>query len=281
MNAAITWPTRTIRPGFPAVEAEDLVAVEDPLEIRIASRCDGEPITRTVALTLRTPGDDLELAVGYLFAEGIVRDVSDIVSLRIFATTAGQHVARVEVRSGLDIDWRRLERRGAVSSACGACGRASAEAFASLRRVTHDESQPPVDAPVLQAMPAVLLRRQAAFAATGGMHAAALFSPAGTLLSLREDVGRHNALDKLVGAAFLAHALPLSSRVLLLSGRVGFELVQKAAMAGIAIVAAVGAPSSMAVEGARAAGVTLVGFVRDGRCNVYTHPTRIRMGEGA
>ena len=270
--------TRIVQGSAPALERGDDVAVEEPLEIRVATRDNGEAVSRTVAVTLRTPGEDLELAVGYLHAEGVIRDARDVVSLRVFSTTAGSSVARVELRPGTSVAWQKLERTGAISSSCGACGKTSAESVRALMMSRCDASRPIIPAQLLHSLQALVRARQPVFARTGGLHAAALFDASGRLLLLREDVGRHNAVDKVVGAGVLAHALPWRDHVLFLSGRVGFELVQKAAAAGIGVIAAVGAPSSMAVEGARACGITLAGFVRDERFNVYTHPDRVTVG---
>jgi len=250
-----TTRVRTLRlPG--GGEDEDVVAVEEPLEIRIA----GEP----VAVTMRTPGHDEELALGFCLTEGLQPE-----SARVPDDLAANSVD-VDA-SGFDAD--RLRRHFYTSSSCGVCGKGAVEAVrVGAPRV---ESALEVEAVVVAALPARLLEAQAAFAATGGLHATGLFAPDGELVLAREDVGRHNALDKIVGRAFLDGLLPLSGHVLCVSGRLSFELVQKAAVAGCPVLVAVGAPSSLAVELAEDRGVTLCGFVRDGRVTVYTEPWRI------
>jgi FdhD protein len=237
-------------------QVEDVVAVEEPLEIRIG----GEP----VAVTMRTPGHDEELALGFCLTEGL-----QPASARLPDDLAANSVD-VDA-SGFDPD--RMRRHFYTSSSCGVCGKGAVEAVrVAAPRV---ESAVEVAEAVVASLPARLLEAQAAFAATGGLHATGLFTPAGELLLAREDVGRHNALDKVVGRAFLDGLLPLSAHVLCVSGRLSFELVQKASVAGCPVLVAVGAPSSLAIELAEDRGVTLCGFVRDGRVTVYTVPWRI------
>lgn len=235
---------------------EDLVAAEEPLEIRIG----GEP----VAVTMRTPGNDEELALGFCLTEGLAP-----LTARVPDDLAANTVD-VEA-SGFDPD--RLRRHFYTSSSCGVCGKGAIEAVrVAAPRVG---SRLEVAESVVASLPERLLEGQAAFAATGGLHATGVFSPAGELLCVREDVGRHNALDKVVGWAFVEGLLPLASHVLCVSGRLSFELVQKASVAGCPVLVAVGAPSSLAVELAEDRGVTLCGFVRGGRVTVYTEPWRI------
>ena len=235
---------------------EDRLAVEEPLEIRVG----GEPI----AVTMRTPGHDEELAVGFLFSEGIRAG-----GARLPADLA---VNTIEVEAeGADLD--RLRRNFYTSSSCGVCGKGALEAVAvEAPRVTSDLVVPLA---LVERLPDRLRSAQPAFAATGGLHATGLFDPAGELLCVREDVGRHNALDKVVGWAHGAGVLPLSRAVLCVSGRLSFELVQKAAVAGCPLMVAVGAPSTLAVDLARDRGITLCGFVRGGRVNVYSEPWRV------
>ncbi|MFM7225284.1 MAG: formate dehydrogenase accessory sulfurtransferase FdhD [Actinomycetota bacterium] len=248
----------------------DVVVTEEPLEIRLHGPA-GEPTPLVV--TMRTPGHDFELAAGFLFAEGIVREPDRIARIAYCLGGEGEqqyNVVTVRLR-GAPL---RLPARALVAtSACGLCGKATLDDVAD--RCDPVGTGPRVAAATIAALPERLRAAQAVFGRTGGLHAAARFTPAGELISLREDVGRHNALDKLVGEAFLAGALPLADEVLMVSGRCSFELVQKAAAAGFTIMAAVSAPSSLAVAAAERFGLTLVGFVRDDRGNVYTRPERI------
>lgn len=252
----------------------DVLAIEAPLEIRVQWLVDGVVRRSTVSLTMRTPGADEELAAGFLFNEGIVRGRDEITGIRRCAGGA----VRVELAPGVGVDLARLERHGLTSSACGMCGKTSATALASPPAWSLLPNEPLVPVEIIQRLPALLRSAQALFDTTGGLHASALFDTAGRLLAVREDVGRHNALDKVIGAELLAGRLPARERILIVSGRVSFELVQKATMAGIPIVAAIGAPSSMAVDLARSAGLTLIGFLRSDRCNVYTDNGRVLIG---
>lgn len=232
-----------------------------------------------VAVTLRTPGHDFELAVGFLVAEGVLAsgaDVAEIAYCLDRRDPTAQEYNVVTVRTRHPVAARLRPRSFTSHAGCGLCG---ASTLADLEvRCTPVGSGPTVALPVLVGLPATLRAAQTVFASTGGLHAGARFAPDGTLRALREDVGRHNALDKLVGAAALAGELPLDDDVLLLSGRAGFELVQKAAVAGIAVVASVSAASNLAVATAERFGMTLVGFLRDGRANVYTGAHRIVSG---
>jgi FdhD protein len=235
----------------------DELAVEEPLEIRV----EGRPI----AVTMRTPGHDEELAVGFLISEGVSPGQASIPS------DLAQNTVDVEVEN---FDFERLSRNFYTSSSCGVCGKGALEAVAvDSSRV---DSELTVPAALVAELPDRLREAQPTFAATGGLHATGLFSAAGELLAVREDVGRHNAMDKVVGWAFGSGLLPLADKILCVSGRLSFELVQKAAIAGCPVVVAVGAPSTLAVDLARDRGITLCGFVRGGRVNVYSEPQRIR-----
>jgi FdhD protein len=251
----------------------DVLAVEEPLEIRLGCVVGGRRVHHAVSITMRTPGHDLELAVGFLFTEGILVAPEQVAGLR--ACGAG-NVARVDLHPGVAVDLSRMKRHFYTSSSCGVCGKASLEALRVCCRTRLPQGLPVVESAVIQRLPEALRTGQTVFDCTGGLHAAALFDATGNLLCLREDVGRHNALDKLIGAQFLAGRTPLSEGLLLLSGRASFELVQKAAVAGIPILAAVGAPSSLAVSLAREHGLSVLGFVRHDRFNIYTGAERIR-----
>ncbi len=256
----IAVPVRKIEGAGESPE-QDLLAVEEPLEIRVNGN--------NVAITMRTPGNDDELAAGFLFTEGILRARSQLVSIAAAAPNT------IDVAVHADVDLERLHRNFYMSSSCGVCGKASIDAI-ELTCPMLDRSQPMIARDTLHCLPEKLRARQAVFDRTGGLHAAALFDASGELLEIREDVGRHNAVDKLIGAAFLRDAIPLQQHLLLVSGRASFELVQKAAMGGIGVLAAVGAPSSLAVEVALRFGMTLCGFVRDRRFNIYSGAWRIR-----
>ncbi len=250
----------------------DELAVEEPLEIRLAFDQDGRRVRRGVSVTMRTPGHDRELAVGFLFTEGIIRAPEEVASVEDWGPG---NVVRVELAPGIAVDLDRLERHFYTASSCGVCGKSSLEAVRVDPGLGPIAGRPRVEAATIRALPNRLRASQGGFDRTGGLHASALFDVAGRLLDLREDVGRHNALDKLIGAALLAGKVPLHDAVVLVSGRTSFELVQKAAVAGIPVLAAVGAPSSLAVELAREVGMTLAGFVRDDRFNVYAGLDRI------
>ncbi|GMV80526.1 MAG: sulfurtransferase FdhD [Planctomycetota bacterium] len=228
---------------------------------------------------MRTPADDFELAAGFLFTEGLLKRRDDVldVSYCVDGTPEPQlkNAVRVTLRAGVACDLVRVSRNFYTTSSCGVCGKASLEALAIHAEPLPVPQEPLLSAARLQAMPERLRAAQAVFERTGGLHAAALFSAAGELLDLREDVGRHNALDKLIGAHFLRDELPLRDRVLLVSGRASYELLQKAVMAGIPVVAAVGAPSSLAVETAERFNVTLAGFLRASGCNIYACAKRL------
>jgi FdhD protein len=253
----------------------DSLATEEPMEIRLVSGGD----RKTVAVTMRTPGNDFELAAGFLYGEGIVssRDEINKISYCVDADLDAEqqyNIVNVELRGGLHYDLRSLERHFYTTSACGVCGKASLEQL-ELRGCPVIPPGPEVAAEVIYSMPEKLREAQGLFDATGGLHAAALFDAEGNLLALREDVGRHNATDKLVGWALLEGKLPLNEFVVMLSGRSSFEILQKCLAAGVPIVCAVSAPSSLAVDVARRFGITLVGFLRGNRFNVYSAHERV------
>jgi FdhD protein len=251
-----------------ARERDDRLAVEEPMEVR-AGGPGQEPVQ--VAVTMRTPGHDFELAAGFLLTEGIAA-AGDVARVDYCAEAGEQRYNVVTVTLGGPVDLAS-ERRFYATSSCGICGKASLDAVEVMS--TPPGPGPVVAASALAAMPGAMRDAQPGFARTGGLHAAALFTPDGELLAAREDVGRHNAVDKVVGWALLRDEVPLAERVLLVSGRLGFEILQKAAVAGCPVVAAVSAPSSLAVDAARRLGVTAVGFLRDGSFTVYARPERI------
>jgi FdhD protein len=252
----------------------DLVAAEEPLEMRVSVEQGGHRVRHSVAVTMRTPGHDFELAAGFFFSEGIVTAREAIWSIVHCQEAAEPNVVDVLLEPGVPFDPLRFSRNVYTTSSCGVCGKTSIDLVRTVcpaRPVGRER----IAREVLTGLPETLRRAQAVFARTGGLHAAGLFDAAGRLLLRHEDVGRHNALDKLIGRLLLDGALPASDRLLLVSGRASFELVQKALVAGIPVLAAVGAPSSLAVELAQELGLTLVGFLRDGRFNVYAGEERI------
>jgi FdhD protein len=260
--------------GARRVVREEALAVEEPLEIRLGHE--------SFSVTMRTPGDDFDLVAGFLLSEGIIFEPEQLISLRFCAGEDENgrqtfNVVEAQLRPDVAMPPAAAQRHVTTSSACGICGTASIDAVqkSSHFGITAPAHEPLIEAAVLAALPDTLREQQKLFEKTGGVHAAGLFAPDGELLILREDVGRHNAVDKVLGYAFREKQLPLSNAVLQVSGRASFELVQKAAMAGVAVLAAVSAPSSLAVELANTAGITLVGFSRGTTLNVYTHPGRI------
>ncbi|WP_138502356.1 formate dehydrogenase accessory sulfurtransferase FdhD [Nostoc sp. PA-18-2419] len=252
----------------------DHLTTEEPLEIRLA------PLGKTVAVTMRTPGADFELAAGFLYAEGVVNCREDIqhISYCVDKSIDGEqrhNIVNVELRHGLIPDLQPLERHFYISSACGVCGKASLEAL-HLRGCSVIPAGVTVTPEIIYSLPQQLRAAQGIFTATGGLHAAATFDLQGQLLNLREDVGRHNALDKLIGSAFFSDELPLNNHIVLVSGRSSFEILQKSTIAGVPIVCSVSAPSSLAVSVAKEFGITLIGFLRGERFNVYTGLERIK-----
>jgi FdhD protein len=255
----------------------DTLATEEPMEIRLLA---GQK-KQTVAVTMRTPGADFELAAGFLYGEGIVDSPDDILKISYCVDSdlnAEQryNIVNVELRGGREFDLRPLERHFYTTSACGVCGKASLEQL-ELRGCSVMPAGPEVSAETIHSLPEKLREAQGLFDVTGGLHAAALFDKGGNLFALREDVGRHNATDKLVGWALLEGRLPLTDHIVMVSGRSSFEILQKCLAAGVPFVCAVSAPSSLAVDVAKEFGMTLVGFLRGGRFNVYAGSERIEL----
>jgi len=267
---------RRLRDGAWA-DDDDLLAAEEPLEIRLIWKDGRKVVTRSIAVTMRTPGNDFELAAGFLHGEGILKAREDIADISYCMDEDEEQVfniVTVTLRPGLVFDASRLERNFYTTSSCGVCGKAALESL----EVQGCDAVPPgfeVASSVVRSLPQTLREAQAVFEQTGGLHAAGLFDRGGSLISLHEDVGRHNAVDKLIGQRFLEAELPASETVLMLSGRASFELLQKALVARIPVVAAVGAPSSLAVELAESFNITLCGFVKAESLNVYSAPQRV------
>ncbi len=249
----------------------DTLAVEEPLEIRLGFLENGKKRHKAVSITMRTPGNDAQLAAGFLFTEGILHSKNQIKQIKHCGKFPNnQNTIRLDLAENVSVDFAKLERNFYTTSSCGVCGKSSLEALAvaGAKRIEQKDF-PNISAEIIHQLPKKLLEKQTVFGETGGLHAAALFDFSGNLLDLREDVGRHNAVDKLIGKQFLADNLPLREKILFLSGRASFELVQKAVMAQIPVICAVGAPSSLAVEAAREFNATLLGFVRENRFNIY------------
>ncbi len=255
-------------------DADDVLATEEPLEIRLEYGLTGKRVQKNISVTMRTPGNDFDLAAGFLYTEGIIHAATDITSVK-YVKAGNENIVLVSLSDTVTPEMNKLERNFYTTSSCGVCGKASIEAVRTACDIpdTHDNLRIPSS--LIYQLPGMLRKQQDIFDYTGGLHACALFDTSGPLLLSREDVGRHNALDKLVGAALNMELLLLNKHILLLSGRASFELVQKAIMAGIKIVAAVGAPSSLAAAMAEEWGMTLIGFLRDQRFNIYSGAERI------
>lgn len=279
------------KPGVASVEitkinhqnidyAIDLLAVEEPMEIRIGYGSVDMREQKNIAVTMRTPGNDFELALGFLFTEGIINDASQVYKIQ-YCTELNtlenkENIVRVELHPDISIDLSHLNRNFYTTSSCGVCGKESIEAVRVNCTSVELNNQMVIEPGIILSLPDKLRAQQNVFEHTGGLHACAIFDSNGSLLYLREDVGRHNAMDKLVGYVLSQNRELFSKGILLLSGRASFELLQKAAVAGISIVCAVGAPSNLAVEMAVDFGITLIGFLRDERFNIYSHPHRIK-----
>jgi FdhD protein len=266
MNPSTPIPVTRLRDGIAEEPVVDAVATEEPLEIRIEGR--------TIAVIMRTPGHDEDLAAGFLLTENVVKHAEELFEISICPShSEGRGNVADVLLGGVSVDWDSLTRHVFTSSSCGVCGKASVDAvFQAFPKVKADWH---VDSKLVEAMPAQLRASQSTFEQTGGLHASGLFDLAGNLLVVREDVGRHNALDKVLGFALREYLLPLSRCILMVSGRVSFEIMQKALAAGIPFVAAVSAPTSLAVQFAEESGQTLVGFLRGDRMNLYAGAQRV------
>jgi FdhD protein len=259
---------RYVRTGDPAHEVDQL-AVEEPLEIVLRFHRRTMLVRKPISITMRTPGQDQELALGFLYTEGIVHELDAVEEL----TQGADSSVTVTVTGNLDL--KRLERHFYTSSSCGVCGKSSLEALGINREICLDPSRPKHAVEFLVQTPRLVREKQSIFQRTGGLHAAAFFDPEGNLLRICEDIGRHNAVDKLIGGELLAGRTDFSDLLLFVSGRAGFELIQKSIMSGIPFMAAVGAPSSLSVELTRSYGSTLIGFLRENRFNLYSGAGRI------
>lgn len=254
----------------------DAVAVEEPLAIRLQYWFKGAQLTESLALTMRTPGHDRELVTGFLYCEGVIQNREEVRDIRSLGGE-GSNELLVELSGEVDVEMWRMSRASFVNSSCGVCGKRSIDTLQPQSRITANDGFS-IDAGLINNLPNKLRQGQKGFAETGGLHAAALVTDEGNIAegAVFEDIGRHNALDKLIGSRVLQAEMPLARRILFLSSRSSFELVQKAATAGSPLLATVGSPSSLAVESARMYGITLLGFVRNERFNVYSGEWRIR-----
>lgn len=259
--------------------ASDAVAVEEPLEIQLVSTTAEAAAAKSISITMRTPGNDEELALGFLLTEGIIGSADQVVGVTLAgqpaAVTGLRNIIRVEIAPGVELELDRLDRHFYTTSSCGVCGKASLDALHVSGRISLQDEKTRFKSAILHGLPGRIRQQQPVFAETGGLHAAAAFDPHGRIVVVREDVGRHNATDKVVGALLRAGRLPGHGYGLFVSGRASFELMQKALVAGIPLLAAVGAPSSLAVDTAREFGMTLVGFLRDGAFNIYAGGERV------
>jgi FdhD protein len=261
-------------------EMDDSLAIEEPLEIRLEYGAVDQRLVQNVSVTMRTPGNDAELAVGFLFTEGIIKQADNIIKVDhcfIACAENKENIIQIGLNENILPELKNTERNFYTTSSCGVCGKGSIDAIRTVSSFSQQTDENIISSELLHQLPQALSNSQEVFITTGGLHACALFNLEGELILVREDVGRHNALDKLIGAALNNRWLPLNQSVLLLSGRASFELVQKAVMAGITIIAAVGAPSSLAVQLAEEFNITLVGFLRNQRFNIYTASHRIAL----
>jgi FdhD protein len=257
----------------------DLLAVEEPLEIRLSYGQEGSRLQSNISVTMRTPGHDHELTLGFLFTEGIISSYDQVKEMRhcedVKSDEERGNVMLVYLHPEVEFDMKKLERHFYTSSSCGVCGKASIDAIHAQGCSVFTDANPKIHAALIHQLPQTAREQQMVFKHTGGLHAATIFSSAGELLVMREDIGRHNALDKVIGAMLAKGEVPLNDAIVLVSGRAGFELIQKAVVAGIPVLCSVGAPSSLAAKLAGDYNLTLCGFVRDGRFNVYSGKDRV------
>ena len=258
-----------------AFDTNDQLAIEEPLEIQLQYGPAVNRVHKSISVTMRTPGHDWELATGFLFTEGIIRNNHEILFVEQEAFDKNKIV--VGLQEDVTPDIQKLERNFYTTSSCGVCGKSSIDAIKTISAYKNETDTICLKAEMFYTIHEIVRGHQTIFDTTGGLHASAIFDLQGNFIMLREDVGRHNALDKLIGTALLNEQLPLNNSILLLSGRASFELIQKASLAGIKIVTAVGAPSSLAVELAKELNITLIGFLRDERFNIYSGEERIMM----
>ena len=258
-----------------ALDTEDQLAIEEPLEIQLQYGPAENRVHKNISVTMRTPGHDWELATGFLFTEGIIRNNQEI--LFVEQEDFDKNKIVVGLQENVNPSIQKMERNFYTTSSCGVCGKSSIDAIKTISAYKNEKDTICLKAEMFYSIHEIVRQQQTIFDTTGGLHASALFDLEGNFIMLREDVGRHNALDKLIGTALLNEQLPLSLNILLLSGRASFELIQKASMAGIKVITAVGAPSSLAVELARECNITLIGFLRDERFNIYSGEQRIMM----
>jgi len=267
--------------GHTSSQLSDMLSVEEPLEIRIGYGPEADRMLKNISVTMRTPGNDLELALGFLFTEGIIssyQDVTDVYHVGVECTSNKQNIVQVELAENFTPHLVQTDRNFYMTSSCGVCGKGSIQSIRTVSSLSNlNKPRLNISIEVLCQLSNKLKEAQKGFEATGGIHASGLFTIQGELVVLKEDVGRHNALDKLIGNALMNGILPLDRHILLLSGRASFELIQKAAMAGISVVAAIGAPSSLAVELAAEFDITLLGFLKESRFNIYHSSDRIRI----
>ncbi|WP_134151666.1 formate dehydrogenase accessory sulfurtransferase FdhD [Flavobacterium sp. 270] len=259
--------------GNTIADFSDTLSIEEPLEIRLSYGPEGERMQKSISVTMRTPGNDVELAIGFLFTEGIITSYQDVTAAyhtKMNCLSQKQNIVQIDLDENFSPNLMQTDRNFYTTSSCGVCGKSSIQSIKTVSSF-KDSAKPflSIDPDIFYQLPKKLRLAQSDFSATGGLHASGIFTVEGDLLFLSEDVGRHNALDKLIGSALIENTLPLNQHILLLSGRASFELIQKAAMAGISVIASIGAPSSLAVELAQEFDITLLGFLKKDRFNLY------------